>query len=152
MENAAPPDRLDVLDAVLRFAAAIDSRDWAAYRAAFTDDITIDYSSYRPGSIGPMPADDWVDRATQLFPGLDATQHTITNARVTIDGDRATCESYVRAAHALDGAVYTIAGHYTHGLTRPDPGRWLIHHVALRVAWTEGDREVLVRGAARVSR
>ena len=143
-------DRLDVLDAVHRFAAALDGRDWPAYRAAFTDEITIDYSSYRPGSIGPMAADEWVARATRLFPGLDGTQHTISNARVTIAGDRAVCESYVRAAHALDGEVYTIAGHYSHGLVRSAAG-WLIDHVTLRVAWSEGDREVLVRGAARAA-
>jgi SnoaL-like domain len=143
-------DRLDVLDAVHRFAAAIDERDWTAYRAAFTDEITIDYSTYRPGSAGPTTADAWVARASRLFPGLDATQHTITNARVTIAVDEAVCESYVRAAHALDGDVYTIAGHYTHHLVRAAP-RWLIDHVTLRVAWAEGDRELLARGAARAT-
>jgi hypothetical protein len=85
-----------------------------------------------------------------LFPGLDGTQHTISNARVTVTGGRAVCESYVRAAHALDGEVYTIAGHYTHGLVRSAAG-WLIDQVTLRVAWSEGDRDVLVRGAARAA-
>jgi SnoaL-like domain len=142
--------RLDVIDTVYRFAAAIDGRDWASYRAIFTDDITIDYSSYRPGSIGPMRADDWVARAVRLFPGLDGSQHTISNPRVVLADDRATCQSYVRADHALAGEVFCLAGHYAHGLVRVCD-IWRIHHVTLRVAWTVGDRQLLDRAAARAA-
>ena len=149
--DAAWTDRLQVVDTVYRFAAAIDTRDWAGYRALFTDDITIDYSSYRPGSAGRMAADEWVARATRLFPGLDATQHCLFNPRATIGVDGATCESYVRAEHALDGALYTIGGRYTHGLIRT-AGSWRINHVALRVAWTQGDPAVLEQARQRAER
>jgi 3-phenylpropionate/cinnamic acid dioxygenase small subunit len=142
-------DLLEVIDTVYRFAAAIDHRDWQAYRNIFTDEITIDYSSYRPGSIGPMSADEWVARGTRLFPGLDVSQHTISNPRVTQADDSATCESYVRADHALDGELYTIGGHYVHGMVRRTDG-WRIYHVTLRVAWSQGDRDLLTRAAARV--
>lgn len=143
-------DRFDVIETVYRCVAAIDHRDWPAYRAILTDEITIDYSSYRPGSIGPMAADDWVARAVRLFPGLDASQHSISNPRVTITGDAATCESYVRAEHALDGELYTVGGHYTHGLARAADG-WRINHVTLRVAWSQGDRELLARAVERAA-
>jgi len=143
-------DRLEVVDTVYRFAAAIDGRDWIAYRSVFTDEITIDYSSYRPDSIGRMAADDWVARGTRLFPGLDATQHCLFNPRVTVTPDGAVCETYVRAEHALDGALYTIGGHYTHRLQRDRDG-WRINHVALRVAWTQGDSTLLDRGRQRVA-
>ena len=143
-------DRLEVIDTVYRLAAAIDHRDWPAYRTVLTDEITIDYSSYRAGSIGPMSADEWVARGIRLFPGLDASQHTISNPRVTLTGDSATCESYVRADHALDGELYTIGGHYLHGLVRRPDG-WRIHHITLHVAWSQGDRDLLDRAATRAA-
>jgi hypothetical protein len=148
--DASLIDRLEVVDTVYRFAAAIDGRDWVAYRSVFADEITIDYSSYRPDSIGRMAADDWVARGTRLFPGLDATQHCLFNPRATIDVDGATCETYVRAEHVLDGAFYTIGGHYTHRLRRDAEG-WLINHVTLRVAWTQGDPALLDTARQRVS-
>ena len=143
-------DRFEVVEAVYRFAAAIDHRDWQAYRAVFTDEIMIDYSSYRKESIGTMRAEDWVARATRLFPGLDASQHTISNSLVTIATDEATCNSYVRAEHALDGELFTIGGHYTHGLVRASDV-WLIHSVTLSVAWSQGDSELLTRARGRVA-
>jgi hypothetical protein len=143
------PDRLDVIDTVYRFAAAIDGRDWVAYRSVFADQITIDYSSYRADSIGQMAADDWVARARRLFPGLDASQHCLFNPSASIGPDGATCETYVRAEHALDGGLYTIGGHYTHRLQRDADG-WRINHVTLRVAWTQGDAELLDRARQRV--
>ena len=143
-------DRFEIVEAVYRFAAAIDHRDWQAYRAVFTDEIMIDYSSYRPESIGTIRAEDWVARAVRLFPGLDASQHTISNSLVTIINDEATCHSYVRAEHALDGELFTIGGHYTHGLVRASDG-WLIHSVTLSVAWSQGDRELLAHSVARAA-
>jgi hypothetical protein len=143
-------DRFEVIETVYRFAAGIDHRDWQAYRDIFTDEILIDYSSYRTDSIGTMRADDWVARAVRLFPGLDASQHTISNSIATLDGDEATCDSYVRAEHALDGELFTLGGFYTHGLVRHADG-WRINRVALRVAWTQGDRELLDRARARAA-
>jgi ketosteroid isomerase-like protein len=143
-------DRFEVIEAVYRFAAAIDHRDWQAYRDVFTDEILIDYSSYRTDSIGTMTAEAWVARAVRLFPGLDASQHTISNSLVTFDGDEATCKSYVRAEHALDGDLFTLGGHYTHGLV-PRPDGWRINRVALRVAWTQGDQALLDRARARAA-
>lgn len=137
-------DRLEVIETVYRYAAGIDHRDWPAYRAVLTDEVTIDYSSYRADSIGPMAADAWVARAVGLFPGLDASQHTISNPRVSLAGDSATCESYVRAEHALDGELYTLGGFYTHRLVHDGDG-WRINHITLRMAWSQGDRELLTR-------
>ena len=143
-------DRFEVVESVYRFAAAIDHRDWRTYRDIFTDEILIDYSSYRTDSIGMMTADDWVARAMRMFPGLDASQHTISNSLVTFDGEDATCDSYVRADHALDGELFTLGGFYTHGLVR-GPDGWRINRVALRVAWTQGERELLEHARARVA-
>ena len=81
LDLAALADRLAVEEVLYRFADGLDRRDWVQYRAVFTDEIDLDYSSYRPTSIGVWAADDWVARAAALFPGLDATQHTASSGR-----------------------------------------------------------------------
>jgi len=146
MSPATVGDRLDVIETMSTFAWAIDSRDWAAYRAVFTDEIDLDYSSYRPENIGRVTADWWVARARRLFPGLDATSHSISNHVVRVDGDVATCDCYVRADHVLNdapgGSVWTIGGVYRDRLVRTGAG-WKITGKRLVVRWAEGNRSVM---------
>ena len=99
------------------FAAGIDLRDWELYRSVFTDEIDVDYSSYRAGSSGRMTADDWVARARRLFPGLEASQHFLSNLHVTpVNADTVNARVYVRAEHALRNDqgddMFTIGGYY----------------------------------------
>lgn len=141
-------DRDAVLDVLARFAHAIDGRDWELYRSVLADEIDVDYTSYRPGSRQRMPADAWVDRARRLFPGLDATQHVLVNPWVQAEGDAVRVRTSMRADHFLDDERYSLGGTYEHRLAR-EGGAWRITAVTLTVTWTEGDRQVLVRGAER---
>lgn len=138
--------RLDVCQVLARFTLALDGRDWPAYRAVFTDEVDVDYSSYRPGSVGRMPAGDWVARAERLFPGLDATQHALFLPEVVVDGDHGSTRTPMRADHFLAGERYSLGGVYLHRLVRTE-GVWRISAVTLQVRWTEGDRDLLVRAA-----
>src|SRR6266516_3450983 len=94
-------DELAVCRTLYQFAAAIDRRDWALYRSVFTDEIDLDYSSYRAESVGRFRADDWVARASVLFAGLDASQHCLYNPLVEVVGEMATISVYVQAEHFL---------------------------------------------------
>ncbi len=141
-------DRAALLDVLARFAHGIDGRDWALYRSVFTDEIDVDYTSYRPGSRARMPADEWVDRARRLFPGLDATQHVLVNPWVRPDGKGVQVQTSMRADHFLDGARYSLGGTYLHLLTSAG-GAWRISGVTLTVTWTEGDRQLLALAAER---
>ena len=60
--TTASDDRVALSDLLFGFALAIDTRDWVAYRNVFTDRIDLDYSSYRPGSAGPISAASPVGR------------------------------------------------------------------------------------------
>jgi hypothetical protein len=143
-------DRAAVLDVLARFAHGIDGRDWTLYRSVFTDEVDVDYTSYRPGSRARMPADEWVERARRLFPGLDATQHVLVNAWVRSDGAGVRVQTSMRADHFLDGERYTLGGTYVHRLV-PHGGAWRIGAVTLTVTWDEGDRELLARAAERAA-
>ena len=113
-------DRAAIADLLTTFSVAIDSCDWPRYRSVFTDEIDLDYSSWRAGSIGRWAADDWVARAAQLFPGFTATRHALTKVLVTLDPDdpdRARVRADVSADHVIVdaagvAAVFTLDGWY----------------------------------------
>ena len=113
-------DREAAVAVVTAYAAALDARDWGAYRALFADRIAIDY-----GAIGSIVATIDADEWTRLH-----------NLRAEIEGDRAVVTGIVDAAHfiAVDGAALMgdLIGHYTHHLIRD--GRWRIAGVTLTVA------------------
>jgi len=144
----------EITGLMARFARGIDLRDWELYRSVFTDDIEIDYSSYRPGNAGPFKADDWVQRGRMLFPGLTASQHFLSNLDITVDGDRGTVFSYVRAEHFLPNtagdAMFTIGGYYTDSVVRVD-GQWKICRKQLTVLWNSGNPQVLTMARERAA-
>lgn len=137
-----------------RFARGIDLRDWAMYRSVFTDEIEIDYTSYRAGNGGLFRADDWVQRGRMLFPGLTASQHFLANLDISVDGDRGTVISYVRAEHVLPNtagdAMFTIGGYYTDSVVCVD-GEWKICKKQLTVLWNSGNPQVLTLARERAA-
>ena len=101
-----------------------------------------------------MAADDWVARAQRLFPGLDASQHSLSDLRFEIDGDSALCRSYVRADHYLvnpeGDSMFTIGGIYSDRLVRTSAG-WLIAGKRLKVLWSQGNKHIMSLAAERAA-
>jgi 3-phenylpropionate/cinnamic acid dioxygenase small subunit len=139
-------DRDAVCDTLYRFAEGLDLRDWGLYRSVFTDELEIDYTSYRPGSRGVMRADDWVARGAARLGPLHATQHSMSNPRVTVTGDLAVCTMYIVAHHIVvrDGvpASYVLGGRYVDQLVRAGT-TWRISAVTLQVRWSLGDPSIV---------
>jgi hypothetical protein len=139
-------DRAEIVDTVYCYATGIDSRDWALYRSIFTDEIDVDFSSYDGNPPHRIRADDWVKGVQPLFHGLDATQHTMTNPRVAISGERATCVMYMQAVHFLANregdAEFTLGGCYTDQLVKT-PNGWKLCGVKLTVLWSRGNRAIM---------
>lgn len=131
------------------YAFGIDTRDWALHRSIFTDEVTMDFTSYSGGDPRTVSADDWVDGLKPLFHGLDASQHTMTNPMVDVDGDRARCRMTMSAAHFLfedPEPEFTIGGWYDDRLVKVDD-TWLIEAVTLTVWWRRGNEAIM--GKAR---
>ncbi|MCH9834069.1 MAG: nuclear transport factor 2 family protein [Ilumatobacter sp.] len=149
--------RVDVAEVVYRFAYGIDQRDWVSYRTIFVPppaEIAFDYSSYNGRPPSTMGVDAWIGIVTPLFTGLDATQHTMSNALVEIDGAEARCRMYMQAAHFLwrddleahTGSAdpeFTIGGYYDDHLVQDDDDRWRIDAVQLTVWWRRGNEAIM---------
>ncbi len=152
MGKVRPEDLLELCDLRYRYALGIDTRDWPLHRSVFTDEITVDFSSYSGRPPARMSADQWVQGLQPLFTGLAASQHTMTNPRATVDGDRATLQMYMQAEHVLDlddpDSWFTLGGYYTDGMTRT-PAGWRIEAVTLTVLWRRGRPEIMEHAMRR---
>jgi 3-phenylpropionate/cinnamic acid dioxygenase small subunit len=146
MEIGSLSDRDDVVDTLYRFAEGMDWRDWELFRSVFTDMVEIDYSSHRPDQRGMIAADDWVANARRRLTPLDATQHSMSNPRVTVNGNSASITMYVEAQHLLTRhgvtTSYVIGGRYRDRLVRTGDS-WRIEALTLEARWFTGDRSVL---------
>lgn len=77
-------DRIELEDLVVRYANAIDRRDFEALDTVFTPDAYIDYRAMG-GIDGPYPAvKKWLPQALQHFP---AFMHFVGNCEFAIGGD-----------------------------------------------------------------
>ncbi len=146
-------DHLEICDVLARFAEGLDSRDFELYRSIMTDEVEIDYSSWRPDEPPrTVLADDWVARGARRMLGLDATQHSLTNIRTTIDGDTAVATAYVVAEHFLANnegdSAFVINGYYRDTLVRTSDG-WKLSGIALNVRWMAGNKAIMTLAAER---
>lgn len=131
---------------------AIDTRDWDAVRAAFADEVFVDYTSLNGGEAGPQAADDLVGGWEAMLPGFEATQHLTGPIVIELDGEEAEARMAVTATHRMDGldpsAVWTVGGHYVIGLV-PGDGGWLIDAMTLQTAFVTGDTSLPARAQER---
>jgi hypothetical protein len=150
--TVSPEDFIDICDLCYRYATGVDSRDWAVYRAIFTDRVVFDFSSFNGRPASEMAADDWVAGIKPLFTALAATQHSMTNPRLTVDGDDAVLTMYMQAEHILDPddptSWFTVGGYYTNRFRRTG-GHWQICGVTLTILWRRGRPEIMVEAAER---
>ena len=158
MSNLAA-EVLEIVDVTLRYAQAIDERDWSQLATLFTDPFELDMRAVSGRPPTQMGSAEWAQRVS-LLGRLDATQHMITNHRVSIEepGRRARCRAEVRAQHWLDpdhlqalelpsGTVnwHELGGHYDFALQQdasPRSGAWRISAYALVVRWRTGNDQV----------
>lgn len=154
---AAAQEALSPREAVSRHVTgmlhAIDARDWDAVRAAFADEVFVDYTSLNGGEAGPQASDVLVGGWKAMLPGFEATQHLTGPMVIELDGEEAEARMAVTATHRMDGldpsAVWTVGGHYVIGLA-PDGEGWLIDAMTLQTAFVTGDTSLPEQARGRV--
>lgn len=125
------PDSDAIRALLVRYATAIDTRDWDLLRSCFTDDAVTDY-----GDIGRWTSVEGIAAFMQdSHAGLGATNHMISNIEVEVDGDEATARAYVHAVLATDGDPQSwidSVGTYDDRLVRT-PAGWRIAERTFRL-------------------
>lgn len=126
--SATPAVAAAVSELLVRYATAIDRRDWELFRTCFTDDCDIDYGTLPNGetlrwnNVQDMTA--WMRASHQE---MGHTLHRITNQRVEGEEDGVTARCYVDALlTAPDGRlIMNGVGFYDDHLVRDRDG-WRI--------------------------
>lgn len=141
-------DRVEIVDAVYRFAVGQDFHDSASFESAFTEDAVLDFSQppQRFGvSVPPMVGRRMIrERAFPEKKTLVVT-HTITNERVSIDGDEATLHALVEAQHVVPEKPdrhFLLKNLYDVRLRRAAPA-WRMTYLRIENLWFAGDASVL---------
>ncbi len=134
---------------VLRFARALELRDWAAVRVCLANEVEIDFSEHLNQPTVRFKAEGLVRSLRQIYdqPGL-TIQHTISNQSVSIHQDRAICISYYVLQHSITGrlseqSAFTLYGWYVDSLVQEESGEWKIQKRKMVIRWASGDTQLL---------
>lgn len=118
-------DRIAIMDVMVKYGTAVDSREMDRYRSCFTDDLTVvGYGAENMEGADTYLA--YVIEALKAFPG---TQHLMGNQVADIDGDSARVNTEVQATHFLKDdpdAIMTLWATYVDDMVRGEDGQWRI--------------------------
>ena len=137
-----------VIDTLHRFAAGIDLKDAALLASAFTANAVSDFRPAAAKAGFEYPVLEGRDTiVTTLFGALGSldTTHSVSNARVTLNGDSARLDALVEAQHVPQSDPsrhYLMKNRYDVELVR-EGGEWLIQRVTVDNVWRSGDPAVL---------
>jgi hypothetical protein len=87
-------DRMEITDVVIRYATAIDTRDWALFRTCWADDVHTDYGTARTIF---DDADSFCAFQEQVHSKMGVTLHNFSNITIQLAGDTATTRSHIHA-------------------------------------------------------
>jgi uncharacterized protein (TIGR02246 family) len=136
-------DRLALRQVVEAYARGADRRDGAGMAALFTDNGRLASYDGEPGAAPPLFDRRGREAIGKAMAGLnryEVTTHLLGQQSVTIDGDRATGETYCLAHHISErdgrkeNRVMSIR--YQDVFVRLD-GHWLMEERVLAVDWIE---------------
>ncbi len=125
-------DRRQLQDVMLSYAAAVDDRDMARYRACFAEDAEI----VGFGEETVTGADTWTASVESQLDAFSSTQHLMSPQLASVTGDTASARTDVQALHVLkdgNGAMFTLWATYLTDFVRNDDG-WKIsrHELVIR--------------------
>jgi ketosteroid isomerase-like protein len=137
-------DERSIVDVCIRYATAIDDRDWARLRSCFLLDAVGIYHADRT----LHGADEIVETIRTAVTPLSRTQHLVGTFVVDVQGDEATSSCHLHAQHVRTGVPggekYVIAGRYADRFARTQDG-WRIRERRLDRWWTAGNAAVTAR-------
>ena len=148
-------DRDELVELLARYASMPDTGDWDELPLmVFADEVTMDFESLGGQPATTAPRAELMALYKSLFAAWSATNHAITNHRITVDGDRATIRAHVRAEHWLPPELvesgpncWLVVGFYDDDAVRGADG-WRLTKVKLSVTHEENAHVAAVAFAA----
>lgn len=135
-------DREEITDLLIRYATALDTRDWHQFESCFTEDAIADYGTLG----GRNQGREAIRNAVAVLAGFDRTQHLLGNVSITVDADKAQAVCYLHAQHVIDVGdsieLLTIGGIYRDQIIRT-PAGWRIAQRKLEPVWQSGDSDLI---------
>ena len=116
-------DRFAIQDLMVRYATAIDNRDWALLRSCFTEQCNAEYGEFGAWST----ADDLAEAMDGMHKHVGVSLHRMSNISPVADGDDALSKTYVDVTILTKDGDKAIkaTGWYEDRLVRQDGG-WKI--------------------------
>lgn len=139
-------DHQEIVELHIRYATALDTRDWDLMRTVFAED---GHADFWVGGIHDG-IESILHGCASIMENLDATQHAISNHHIELSGDTATAQCYVVAGHIVTaaggGPTCTVRGKYEDELVRTQDG-WRLARRILTVFWSEGNTGIFASGS-----
>jgi 3-phenylpropionate/cinnamic acid dioxygenase small subunit len=140
-----PADALAIRDVLIRYATAIDTKDWTLLRGCFADDCTVRYGRRRWHDANTLVQD-----FAAAHDPLDETMHRVLNIAVDASADdkevasaRSLCDALLIRVGAVGGDVLQVWGVYTDRLRRINGDDWRIADREFRAVRYHGALAVL---------
>ena len=135
LDSAGLADRHSVSQLAMVYALGIDMRDLDLVLSAF------DPEGSAIGSVGEMQLGDYLRQTYAGAEHFRATQHTMMNQYIDVQGDDATMWTYGVAHHIAaeddpDGNL--IVGVQYRDTCVRRPGGWIVVRRTARMQWTDG--------------
>ena len=134
-------DRAQIIELMHRYATAVDSKDWTTLRTLFTDEIGAEMIGLKADLGIPVntTAERWIDVISRGLAQYSVTQHSMSNHRIEVSGDKAVCTVYVVARHFIPDAkgghaIFDVGGYYNNDVIRTADG-WKIRKWKLVGTW-----------------
>jgi ketosteroid isomerase-like protein len=131
-----------IMTAIESVATLADRGDFDALEGIYAPEVRLDYTNVFGGQPELVSNTALMTRWAGVLPGFDRTRHTLSDVRVSIDGNHATATANIVADHWIGGQSWQLRGRYVYALVR-DSRDWRITAHTLTGTGETGSRDVL---------
>lgn len=156
-------DENEVRKLLVTMSLGMDVFDVDLFASAFADPVLVDIPPLGGDQIrlsGEMSRHEYARNVIDLMLGFTAVQHVSTNHLINVDGDEASCTSYVLGTHYLEenpDPWLTVGALYRFQAKRFDREGWRIRRFTVsqlfrngnNSLWEDATRRALLRRVGR---
>jgi 3-phenylpropionate/cinnamic acid dioxygenase small subunit len=142
-------DKIAIQETAARYAAGPDQRKWELWEAIFTDPFEL-FMSPRSPETRKISRAKWIELEQNICDAYAATQHSLSNFLIDVDGDKAICQVNVQARHFVkDTESHDGYGYYTFHLIRTAEG-WKINKYGITLRAQDGNHRDNLRRTMKI--